>query len=100
MNNTSFPKKVFYGNYDNELISARSTEFENFLKHIAQNSRLRTSNAMLNFLQGVELNKAKGLLDKNDHVFAYPILENTFKLLNKVNNEYFVFLCHQCIRNS
>lgn len=92
MTNVAFPKKVLMGNFDNELISARSSEFETFLKHVAQNSKLRTSNSILAFLQDVELNKAKSLIEKNDHIYAYPILENIFKLLNKVSNfAFFIF---------
>ncbi|KAJ8960933.1 hypothetical protein NQ318_020233 [Aromia moschata] len=84
MANVAFPKKVLTGNFDNELISERSTGFESLLKHVSMESRLRTSDALFKFLQQVELSRAKELLEKNDHVFAYPILENSFKLLNKV----------------
>lgn len=85
MANVIFPKKVLYGNFDNELISTRSTGFESLLKHISQESRLRNSNAMLSFLMDVELNQAKDLLDHKDFHNAYPLLEKGFKLLNKVN---------------
>ncbi|KAJ8921063.1 hypothetical protein NQ315_015859 [Exocentrus adspersus] len=84
MANIAFPKKVLIGNFDNELISTRSTGFESLLKHISLEGKLRSSYALLKFLQEVELDKAKNLLEKKDHVFAYPILENNFKLLNKV----------------
>lgn len=84
MVNVVFPKKVLYGNFDNELISTRSTGFESLLKHISQESRLRNSNAMLNFLMDVELNQAKALLEKKDYELLYPLLEGSFKLLNKV----------------
>ncbi|KAJ8968555.1 hypothetical protein NQ314_002219 [Rhamnusium bicolor] len=83
MTHVAFPKKVLLGNFDNELISTRSTGFESLLKHISTESRLRTSDALLKFLQEVELNKAKELLEKRDNVYAYPVLENSFKLLNK-----------------
>ncbi|KAJ8970908.1 hypothetical protein NQ317_009060 [Molorchus minor] len=84
MANIIFPKKVLLGNFDNELISTRSTGFESLLKHISMESRLRTSNALRRFLQEVELNNAKELLARNENIIAYPILENSFKLLNKV----------------
>ncbi|XP_018564297.1 sorting nexin-21 isoform X1 [Anoplophora glabripennis] len=84
MASIAFPKKVLLGNFDNELISTRSTGFESLLKHITMESKLRSSNSLLKFLQEVELLKAKDLLDKKDHDLAYPILENNFKLLNKV----------------
>lgn len=92
MANIAFPKKVLIGNFDNELISTRSTGFESLLKHISLESKLRCSNALLKFLQEVELNKAKDLLDKKDHVLAYPVLENNFKLLNKVSQFMIWFL--------
>nr|CAH7758237.1 unnamed protein product [Callosobruchus chinensis] len=79
-----FPKKVLIGNFDNELISTRSTGFESLLNHISTESRLRTSKSLLDFLQDAELNRAKELIEKRDYILAYPILENNFKLLNKI----------------
>lgn len=100
MANIAFPKKVLLGNFDNELISTRSTGFESLLKHISLESKLRSSNSLLRFLQEVELMKAKDLLEKKDHVVAYPILENNFKLLNKVsNNSYALNLLFLIINN-
>ncbi|KAJ3655187.1 hypothetical protein Zmor_014324 [Zophobas morio] len=84
MANIIFPKKVLMGNFDNELISTRSTGFESLLKHISTESKLRSSKALLDFLQSVELEKAKSYLEKNDFLQALPLLENNFKLLNKV----------------
>lgn len=84
MTNVIFPKKVLYGNFDNELISTRSTGFESLLKHISQETRLRNSNAMLSFLMDFEMNQAKELLQKNEYENVYPLLEGCFKLLNKV----------------
>lgn len=84
MANVPFPKKVIMGNFDNGLISTRSTGFEALLKHISGESKLRTSNALLVFLQDVELLKAKQYLEQKDFNSALPILENIFKLLNKV----------------
>lgn len=86
MANIVFPKKVLYGNFDNELISTRSTGFELLLKHISQESRLRNSNAMLTFLSDVEMNQAKILLEKKEYEIVFPLFEKTFKLLNKVTN--------------
>ncbi|XP_023020382.2 sorting nexin 21 [Leptinotarsa decemlineata] len=79
-----FPKKVLLGNFDNELISSRSTEFQSFMNYVADASQLRNSNALLHFLQDIELKQVKELLDKKDHELAYPILENNLRLLNKV----------------
>lgn len=84
MGNVLFPKKVLYGNFDNELISTRSTGFESLLKHISQETRLRNSNAMLSFLNDVELAQAKTMMEGTNYATAYPLLENGFKLLNKV----------------
>lgn len=80
----TFPKKVFLGNFDNTLISTRSTDFESLLKHILSETKLRSSKALLDFLQCVELDKAKTALEKKEFVEALPILENSFKLVNKV----------------
>lgn len=83
MTSVIFPKKVIVGNFDNELISTRSTGFESLLKHISTESKLRSSKALINFLQGVELEKARDFLEKKDFASALPLLENNFKLLNK-----------------
>lgn len=85
MTNVLFPKKVLYGNFDNELISTRSTGFESLLKHISLESRLRNSNAMLTFLTDVEMTQAKVLWEKKEYEFVFPLFEKTFKLLNKVS---------------
>ncbi|CAH1369453.1 unnamed protein product [Tenebrio molitor] len=82
--NIVFPKKVILGNFDNELISTRSTGFESLLKHISTESKLRSSKALVDFLQSVELEKARRFLEKSEFSNALPLLENNFKLLNKV----------------
>ena len=86
MANLLFPKKVFTGNFDNELISTRSTGFESLLKHISGESKLRTSKAMQIFLQEPELSRAKKLLDEKSYNEAYEVLESLFRLLNKVDD--------------
>ncbi|EFA03513.1 sorting nexin-21 [Tribolium castaneum] len=83
MTNVTFPKKVIIGNFDNELISTRSTGFESLLRHICTESKLRASKALVEFLQGVEVEKARTFLEKRDFSSALPLLENNFKLLNK-----------------
>ncbi|CAH1957743.1 unnamed protein product [Acanthoscelides obtectus] len=85
MSTVVFPKKVLIGNFDNDLISTRSTGFESLLNHISTESRLRTSKSLLDFLQDTELSKAKEFIKKEDYITACPILENNFKLLNKVD---------------
>lgn len=89
MGNVVFPKKVLYGNFENDLISTRSTGFESLLKHISQESRLRNSNAMLIFLMDVEMSQVKALLEKKEFEHVYPLLEGCFKLLNKVRYSTF-----------
>lgn len=84
LTNITFPKKAIMGNFDNELISTRSAAFELLLQHISEESRLRSSTALVNFLQDVELEKAKSLLDQKEFSLALPLLENNFRLLNKV----------------
>ncbi|CAH1957745.1 unnamed protein product [Acanthoscelides obtectus] len=84
MSTVVFPKKVLIGNFDNDLISTRSTGFESLLNHISTESRLRTSKSLLDFLQDTELSKAKEFIKKEDYITACPILENNFKLLNKI----------------
>lgn len=84
MSSISFPKKVLLGNFDNKLISERSTGFEALLKFISSESRLRNSNALLKFLQDVELERVKVILEQKQFSEAYPLLENNFRLLNKV----------------
>lgn len=84
MANMVFPKKVLTGNFDSKLISTRITAFESVLKHISSESKLRTSKAMQIFLQEPELSRVKELLDEKNYNEAYEILEQSFKLLNKV----------------
>lgn len=79
-----FPKKVLMGNFSGELIGERSVAFENFLDFIVTVPSLRESEHFLEFLQGEELRKACQLLDERRNEFAVPILENTFRVLNKI----------------
>lgn len=84
MTPVTFPKKVLMGNFDNKLISLRSTGFESLLKHVLTEPKLRASNALLSFLQDSELNKATQYLAEKQYALAVPLLENNFRLLNKV----------------
>ncbi|XP_060517274.1 sorting nexin-21 isoform X2 [Cylas formicarius] len=84
MANVTFPKKVLTGNFDSELISQRSTYFESLLKHVCVESKLRTSAPLTIFMQEPELTKAKELLAKCEFDAAQKLLEENFKLLNKV----------------
>ncbi|XP_058825696.1 sorting nexin-20 isoform X2 [Topomyia yanbarensis] len=82
--NVTFPKKVLMGNFSEELIGERSITFESFLDYIVTVPSLRDSEHFLEFLQGDELRKACQLLDERRNEFAVPILENTFRILNKI----------------
>ncbi|XP_053694879.1 sorting nexin-20 isoform X1 [Sabethes cyaneus] len=79
-----FPKKVLMGNFTAELVGERSAAFEIFLDYIISVPSLRDSEHFLEFLQGDELRKACQLLDERRNEFAVPILENTFRILNKI----------------
>lgn len=86
-----FPKKVLMGNFSSELIADRSGLFEIFLDHIVASSVLRESMEFLTFLQSKELTKACQLLDERRNEQAVPMLENCFRLLNKVRYLSLVF---------
>ncbi|GJQ83539.1 hypothetical protein Trydic_g10891 [Trypoxylus dichotomus] len=74
MSSVVFPKKVIMGNFDNNLISARSTGFESFLKFISHEPRLHGARALLNFLQDEEITKVKQLISSNEYSYAIPLL--------------------------
>lgn len=84
MSEIAFPKKAFTGNFNNELISTRSTAFEALLAHIATESKLRMSKPMQTFLQESELGEAKELFDTQSYALAFDKFQSVFKLLNKV----------------
>lgn len=84
MNVIPFPKKAFLGNFSSALIAERSTAFEALLDHIMSLSDLRESPQFLEFLRDAELTKACRLLDERRNEMAIPILEDCFRLLNKI----------------
>lgn len=84
MQNFVFPKKVMLGNFSADLIAERSALFEVFLDGIVTVAELRDSQYFLEFVQGEELAKSCQLLDERRNEQAVPILENCFRLLNKV----------------
>lgn len=84
MGAVAFPKKVFLGNFSSDLIAERSAAFEAFLDHIVSSSVLREMPCFLQFLQGKELTKACRLLDERRNEIAVPMLEDCFRLLNKI----------------
>lgn len=92
-----FPKKVLIGNFSVDLIADRGAAFESFLDHIIASSELRESSHFLQFLQGIELSQACQLLDERRNEQAVPILENCFRLLNKVRILYVMRCCFSYI---
>ncbi|XP_058057049.1 sorting nexin-21 [Anopheles bellator] len=80
----SFPKKVLMGNFTANLIGERSSAFEAFLDHIMCVPLLRDSEHFLEFIQYEELKRACQLLDERRNELAVPLLENCFRLLNKL----------------
>lgn len=83
-----FPKKVFIGNFSSDLIAQRSAAFEAFLEHIVHHSVLYEAPCFLHFLQDKELTKACQLLDERRNELAVPILEDCFRLLNKIFTDH------------
>ncbi|XP_067623378.1 sorting nexin-21 isoform X2 [Eurosta solidaginis] len=79
-----FPNKVLVGNFSADLIAERSVAFETFLTHVTSCGTLRDTHAFLHFLQDNELSKACQLLDERRNEMAIPLLENCFRLLNKI----------------
>lgn len=73
------------GNFSDELISERGLAFETFLDYVAGTTALRESPHFLTFLEEIELDQACQLLDERRNEQAVPILENCFRLLNKVS---------------
>lgn len=79
-----FPKKRLIGNFSDSLIAERSAAFETFLDFISMAPALRDSPAFLEFIQGDELKRACHSIDERRHEQAIPILENCFRVLNKI----------------
>ncbi|XP_036345048.1 uncharacterized protein LOC118754282 isoform X2 [Rhagoletis pomonella] len=84
MSSVYFPNKVLVGNFSADLIAERSAAFKTFLSHVVSCSTLRDTAAFLHFLQDHELAKACQLLDERRNEMAIPLLENCFRLLNKI----------------
>lgn len=84
LDRVTFPKKVLIGNFSSDLIAERSAAFEAFLDHVASTPVLRESEHFLRFLQEAELTRACQLLDERRNEQAVPLLENCFRLLNKI----------------
>lgn len=84
LNDVTFPKKKLIGNFSPSLIEERSKAFETFLDYIVTVPALRDSEYFLEFIQGDELKRACALLDERRNEQAVVILENCFRILNKI----------------
>lgn len=84
LNDVTFPKKKLIGNFSPSLIEERSKAFETFLDYIVTVPALRDSEYFLEFIQGDELKRACALLDERRNEQAVTILENCFRILNKI----------------
>ncbi|CAG2055245.1 unnamed protein product [Timema podura] len=87
MGNVAFPKKVILGNFGPSVISERSSCFEELLKHISADEKLRNSSGFNRFLQSHELDEARMWMNVKRYDQAAPLLENTFRLLNKLHTD-------------
>ncbi|PNF29731.1 hypothetical protein B7P43_G11196 [Cryptotermes secundus] len=87
MTSVTFPKKVLLGNFAPGVISERSAGFEALLEHIITEDRLRESSCLLSFLQGREQREARQWMEAQRYDQAIPLLENSFRLLNKLHTD-------------
>ncbi|XP_021925072.1 sorting nexin-21 isoform X3 [Zootermopsis nevadensis] len=84
MTHLTFPKKVLLGNFAPGVISERSAGFEALLEHIITEEKLRESSCLTSFLQGREQREARQWMVAQRYDQAIPLLENSFRLLNKL----------------
>lgn len=84
LSDVTFPKKKLIGNFSPSLIEERSKAFETFLDYIVTVPAIRDSEYFLDFIQGDELKRACALLDERRNEQAVTILENCFRVLNKI----------------
>ena len=87
MTGVSFPKKVFMGNFAPGVISQRSAGFEHLLEHVTMEDKLRESVTLATFLQGREQQEARQWMEAQRYDQAIPLLENCFRLLNKLHTD-------------
>lgn len=69
------------------MIKTRSYSFETFLRIVAENEKLRDSESLNLFLIGEEERKAQRCLESKQYSQAKPLLENIFRLLNKIHTD-------------
>ena len=84
MTQVSFPRKVLIGNFGPVLIASRRSGFESFLGHVVKDERLNQSSSFAAFLQNAEQREAQSWMMQKRYDLAAPLLENAFRLLNKL----------------
>ncbi|KAK3915139.1 Sorting nexin-21 [Frankliniella fusca] len=84
MSNVSFPRKVLIGNFGSVVIESRQKGFETLLKHATRNEKLNQSSTLAAFLQNAEQQEAQTWMIQQRYDLAVPLLENAFRLLNKL----------------
>ncbi|XP_069691976.1 sorting nexin-21 isoform X3 [Periplaneta americana] len=87
MTGVTFPKKVIIGNFAPGVISERSAGFEALLEHLTTEEKLRESACLASFLQGREQREAHEWMKAKRYDQAIPLLENSFRLLNKLHTD-------------
>ncbi|KAJ9601815.1 hypothetical protein L9F63_000043 [Diploptera punctata] len=87
MARVTFPKKVLMGNFAPGVISRRSAGFESLLEHVTTEEKLRESKILAMFLQGREEHEARQWMEAQRYDQAIPLLENCFRLLNKLHTD-------------
>lgn len=92
MSSTSFPRKVLIGNFSPEVIYHRQKGFARFLEHAQGNEKLNQSASLAAFLQNAEQREAQALMIKKQYDLAVPLLENAFRLLNKLYTDRHPFV--------
>lgn len=84
VNNVSFPRKIFIGNFNPEIISDRSAAFKKFLTYCLSIAEIRASKEFSSFLFFPELHEAKKLLMATNLEEAAIILENVYYIQEKL----------------
>lgn len=79
-----FPKKRLLGNFSEDVIGGRAIGFEDFLDFIITVPALRETPAFMQFIQDIELQRACICIDERRHEQAIPVLENCYRVLNKI----------------
>ncbi|RZF35937.1 hypothetical protein LSTR_LSTR008507 [Laodelphax striatellus] len=82
-----FPRKLFIGNFSPDSITTRRLAFESLLNLIVKQQVLKESSYFISFLQNRELLEAKEWIQSSRFDQAIPLVENSFRLLNKLHTD-------------